>query len=116
LGHRREIFRPRKSRKKIRQSFEQSLSEKEFQKAAQIAVLHYTTRSTGLHFATALIATSEAISIAKDLKWSRSVEDITNMAISVAESRTEKRLPEYRRQTVFEIIRKSLEKAKEESK
>lgn len=115
MGHRREVFRPRKSRKKIRQSIEQSLKEKEFQKTAQIAISHYTKKSTGLDFATAIIATSEAISIAKDLSWRRSVEDIANMAISVAESKTEKRLSTFRRQTILELVTKSLEKAKEES-
>lgn len=115
MGHRREVFRPRKSKKKIRESFEQSLKQKEFQKTAQVAISHYTQRSTGLDFATAITATSEAISIARDLKWSRSIADIANMAISVAESRTEKRLSKFRRQTVLELVTKSLEKAKEES-
>lgn len=115
LGHRREVFRPRKSKKKIERSLEQSLEQKEFQKTAQLAISHYTKRSTALDFATAITATSEAISIAKDLKWSRSVADIANMAISVAESRTEKRLSTFRRKTVLELVTKSLEKAKEES-
>jgi len=116
LGHRREVFRPRKRRKKIRESFEQSLKEKEFERAAQIAISHYSTRSTGLDFATAIIATSEAIAIAKELKWSRSLEDITTEAISSAENKTQRKLSEYRRQTIFELVIKSLEKMKEESR
>lgn len=116
MGHRREVFRPRTSKKKIKTSFEQSLKEKEFEKTVQVAISHYTTRSTGLDFATAILATSEALAIAKDLKWKRSTEDIANMAISVAESRTEKRLIPFRRKTVFEQVVKSLEKAREESK
>ena len=116
MGHRREVFRPRRSKQKIRSSFEQSLEEKEFQKTVQIAISHYTRGSTGLDFATAILATSEALAIAKDLKWRRSSEDIANMAISVAESRTEKRLSKFRRKTVFEQVIKSLQKAREESR
>lgn len=116
MGHRREVFRPRRSRKKIKQSLERSLSEKEFNKTAQIAISHYTRRSTGTDFATAIIATSEAISIAEGLKWSRSFEDIANMAIAVAESKTDKRLSSFRRRTVLELVTRSLQKAKEESK
>jgi len=112
LGHRREVFRPRVSRKKIKKDFGEKLNEKKFGEAVQLAISHYTTKSTGLDFATALIATSEAISLARDLEWSRSVEDITNMAISVAESRTEKKLSKFRRHTIFELVRKSLEKAR----
>lgn len=115
MGHRKLIFRPRISRKQIKSSIEQGLSEKEFNKTVQVAITHYTTRSTGLDFATAILATSEAIAIAKDLKWSRSAEDIANMAISVAESRTDKRLSEFRRKTVFEEVVKSLQRAREES-
>jgi len=116
LGHRTEVFRPRGSKKKIKRIFERSLEQKEFQKTAQVAISHYTKRSTSLDFATAITATSEAISIARDLRWSRSIEDIANMAISVAESRTKKRLSKFRRQTVLELVVKSLEKSKEESK
>lgn len=110
------VFRPRSSKKKIRSSFEQSLKEKEFQKTVQVAISHYTTSSAGADFATAILATSEALAIAKDLSWSRSYEDIANMAISVAESRTDKRLSEFRRKTVFEQVIKSLHKEREESK
>jgi hypothetical protein len=91
------------------------LNEKKFEKAAQIAISQYTTKSTGLDFATAIIATSEAIAIAKELNWSRSIEDIAIMAISIAERKTDRRLSEYRRLTVQELVSKSLEKAKEES-
>jgi hypothetical protein len=114
VGHRREVFRPRKSRAKIRQSFERELQAKEFERAAQVAISHYTTRATGLDFATAMMATSEAIAIGRELRWKRSLEEIAHMAISVAESRTENRLSDFRRQTVFDLVRKSLEKAKEE--
>lgn len=115
MGHRKLVFRPRTSRKQIKSSFEQGLKEKEFKKTVQIAISHYTTRSTGIDFATAILATSEALAIAKDLRWSRSSEDIANMAISVAESRTDKRLSEFRRKTVFEQVVKSLQKTREES-
>lgn len=115
MGHRKLIFRPRTSRKQIKSSIEQGLAEKEFKKTVQVAITHYTTKSTGLDFATAILATSEAVTIAKDLKWSRSAEDIANMAISVAESRTDKRLSEFRRRTVFEQVVRSLQKAREES-
>jgi len=115
MGHRREVFRPRKSREKIKRSFEKNLNEKKFDKAVQLAISHYITRSAGRDFGIALIAASEAISLAKELAWSRAVEDIANMAISVAENRADKRLSKFRRHTVFELVTKTLEKVKEES-
>lgn len=116
MGHRREVFRPRTRKQKIRTSFEKSLEEKDFDRTVQIAISHYTTTATGLDFATAVLATSEALAIAKDLKWGRSTEDIANMAISVAESRTEKSLSTFRRKTVFEQVLNTLKRAREESK
>lgn len=116
MGHRKLIFRQRISRKEIKSSIEQSLNEKDFKRTVQIAITHYTTRTTGLDFATAILATSEAQAIAKDLKWSRSLEDMANMAISVAESRTDKRLSEFRRKTVLEQVVNTLQKLREESK
>ena len=59
MGHRREIFKPRKRSTNIKKTFERNLKEKEYQKATQIAITHYTNTSTGTDFSTAIIATSE---------------------------------------------------------
>lgn len=117
MGHRREVFKPRKGRKHIESQINQELDKKNFDGVVQTALSHYLTKSSVDTFTLALVATVEAINVARDLNWSRTTEELADIGITLAESKTRIKLTTFNKQIVFNLISKSLQKerAKEES-
>jgi len=110
LGHRREIFRPRIRKSKIESQVNTKLKEKKFNEAVQVTLSHYTGKSVADAFAVSILATAEAIIIAKDKNWDRSIEEFALNGIKNAEKKIHTKLVPFRKQVVFELVTKSLRK------
>ena len=108
MGHRREVFKPRKGKRRISQSFSKKISDKDAEGAVNVALSHYTNKESADTFALSLIAAVEAINIARETEWKFSIEEIANKGISRAESKTQTRLVPFRKQIVYDLVRKSL--------
>lgn len=111
MGHRREVFRPTSS-KKIKVQIQQSLQENKFSQAAQIAAFNYSSRPIADDFAISIVATAEAITLARELKWKKSNEDLVSAGLSIAERKLASRVNPKRRSIIFESIVRSVERSR----
>lgn len=111
MGHRREVFRPR-SKQTIRKGIQQALKSGEYKKAANIAAFSYSARPIADDFAISLVATAEAISLGRELKWKRSIEDLVAAGLSIAERKLESKINRRRRPIFFESVSRSVERAR----
>ena len=112
MGHRREVFRPR-SKRQIRKGIQRSLQEKRFENAARIAAFSYSSRPIADDIAISILATAEAVVLARQLEWRKSTEDLVSAGISIAERKLDSRINRKRRSVVFESIARSVERARE---
>ena len=110
MGHRREIFKPRISKKKVAPQIIQALDEGNFDKAVQLSLSHFTNKKTADVFSTSLLATAEAFNLANEQRWTRSIEEVTFSAIKNTEVKKEISLSRFERQTVFKIVSNALRK------
>ena len=110
MGHRREIFKPRTSKRKVASQIKQALDENNFDKAVQSSLSHFINKKTADAFSTSLLATAEAFNIANEQRWTRSIEEVTFIAIKNTEVKKEISLSRFERQTVFRIVSNALRK------
>ena len=114
MGHRREVFRPR-SKKKVRSQIRNALKENEYKRAANIAAFSYSSRPIADDFAISILATAEAITLGRELKWKRSPEDLVSAGISIAERKLDSRINRKRRSVIFEsMVRSVVEQVRKE--
>lgn len=113
MGHRKEVFRPR-SKRTVRRNIQQALIDGKYEKAASIAAFSYSARPIADDFAISLVATAEAISLGKELRWTRSTEDLVTAGLSIAERKLESKVNKRRRSIIFESISRSVERARKE--
>lgn len=113
MGHRKEVFRPR-SKRTVRKGIQQALRNGEYRKAANIAAFSYSARPIADDFAISLIATAEAISLGKDLRWKRSTQDLVSAGLSIAERKLDSKINRRRRSIIFEGVSRSVERARKE--
>jgi len=113
MGHRKEVFRPR-SKRTIRKGIQKALLDSEYRKAANIAAFSYSSRPIADDFAISLVATAEAISLGRALKWKKSTEYLVTAGLSIAEDKLESKVNRSRRPIVFESISRSVERTRKE--
>ena len=113
MGHRREVFRPR-STKTIKNKLQQSLKDGRFTDAANIAAFSYSSRPIADDFTISVLATAEAITLGRQLKWKKITEDLVSAGISIAERKLNSRVNRKRLSIVFESIARSVERARKE--
>jgi hypothetical protein len=111
MGHRKEVFRPR-TKQTERKGIEDALRSGEFKKAATIAAFSYSDRPIADDFAISLVATAEAVSLGKELRWKRSTEDLVSAGLSIAERKLDSKVNRRRRPIIFESISRSVERVK----
>lgn len=113
LGHRREVFRPQ-TKRRVRKDIQKALEDREFEKAVNLAAFSYSARPISDDFAISFVATAEAVSLGRELNWSRSTEDLVAAGISIAERKFEARINRRRRSVIIEAIARSVERARRE--
>ena len=113
MGHRKEVFRPR-SRRTVRKHIQQALMDGKYERAANIAAFSYSARPIADDFAISFVATAEAISLGRDLKWKRSTEDLVTAGLSIAERKLESKINRQRRPIIFESVSRSVERTRKE--
>jgi hypothetical protein len=111
MGHRREVFWPR-TKKTIRKGIEQALKNEEYEKAAHIAAFNYSVTPIADDLAISLVATAEAISLGRELKWKRSVEDLVAAGLSIAERKLDSNVNRLRKSIIFDSVSRSVDRAK----
>ena len=114
MGHRREVFRPKK-RSKIRSQLLTALEENNFKEAAQIAAFSYSRRPIADDFAISFIATAEAIKLGRRLNWDINTDDLAHSGLAIAEKNLETNVNPGRRRTIINSIAKGIEIAKSEA-
>ena len=110
MGHRKEIFKPRTRKSKISTQFNEKLEQSKIDEAVQLGLAHFSTKSTSDAFATSLIATAEALIIAKEANWSKPIETFALKGISLAERKTDTSLNRFRKKTIYHLVLNSLKK------
>lgn len=110
MGHRREVFRPRKSKSKIANLVNNKLQEEKFDDAVKITLSNYTGKRVSDAFAISILATAEAMIVAKENNWIRSIEEYALNGIKNAENKINVKLRPFRKQVVFELVTNSLRK------
>ena len=103
MGHRKEVFKPRKGKKRIAPQVNKALEENNFEKAIQSTLSHYINKKSADTFSTSLLATTEAFNIANAQGWTRSIEEVTYRAIKNTEADKEISLTRFQRETVHNI-------------
>jgi len=112
LGHRKGILKPRISKTKISTQFNDKLAQTKIDEAVQIGLAHYSTKSTSDAFATSLIATAEALILAREANWTKPIETYALNGISRAERKTDTSLNKFRKKTIYHLVLNSLKKEK----
>jgi hypothetical protein len=110
LGHRKEIFKPRKSKSKTAPLIQSKLEEKKFDEAIQVTLSNYLDKGASDAFAISLLATAEAIVLAKENNWIRPIEEYVLNGIKNAEIKIDTKLNRFRREIIFELVTNSLRK------
>lgn len=113
MGHRKEVFRPT-SKVKVKNQIQLALKDNNYTLAADVAAFSYSSRPIADDFAISFLATAEAISLGRQLKWERDTEDLVTAGISIAERKMESRINRQRYQIIFEGITRSVERTRKE--
>lgn len=110
MGHRKEVFKPRKGKRKIAPRVKKELDENNFDGAVQTALSNYIDKSTADTFSASLLATAEAFIIANNQNWTRPIEEVSYLAIKNTETKRDISLSKFERQTIFNIVSRTLRK------
>lgn len=110
MGHRKEVFRPRKGKSKLAPLINSKFEERKFDEAIQITLSNYLDKGVSDAFAISLLATAESIVLAKENNWTRPIEEYALNGIKNAESKIDVKLNRFRKEIIFELVTKSLRK------
>jgi 1,2-phenylacetyl-CoA epoxidase PaaB subunit len=109
LGHRREVYKPRKGKKKIAKPFVDSLNKEDNETAVQVALSHYARKENADAFAVSILAVSEALSYAYQNEWNRANEEFAAIGLAYAEQRIKQELTPFKREIVRDLVIKALD-------